>query len=260
MHLIGSDRSFSGLRQDVSYALRMFRQNPGFTTVAIVSLALGIGANTAIFTLIDAVLLKWLPVSSPQELVVLGRNPSRPGIGINYPDYEFIRDHNHSYSGVIACSGSGPTAFSAGRGPDARTQIVGVSMVSGNYFDVLGVRPALGRVLNIEDNRKEGAAPYAVLSYGFWRRVFGGDRHVVGKDIRLNGSPFTVVGVTREGFNGTELGASPDIFVPIMMIRQVNRNTWPKWNSRHMWWLVPIARLKPGMSMQQATAELDILY
>ena len=260
MRLIRSERAFSGLRQDISYALRMFRQSPGFTAVAVISLALGIGANTAIFTLIDAVLLKWLPVTSPQELVVLARNPSRPQASFSYPDYEFVRDHNASYSGVIASNGAGPTAFSAGHRPDARTQVAGVTMVSGNYFDVLGVRPALGRVLNVEDNRKEGAAPYAVLSDGFWRRAFGGDPRVVGKDIRLNGTPFTVVGVVREGFTGTELGSTPDIFVPIMMIRQVNRNTWPKWNSRHMWWLVVIARLKPGVKMPQATAELNVLY
>jgi predicted permease len=260
MRLMGTGHTFSRLRQDISYALRMVRQSPGFTAVAVLSLALGIGANTAIFTLIDAVLLKWLPVSAPQELVVLGRNPARPETSFSYPDYEFIRDHNRSYSGVIAYSGAGATAFSAGYGPGVRTQIAGVTKVSGNYFDVLGVRPALGRVLNVEDNRKEGAAPYAVLSYGFWRRAFGGDPHAIGKDIRLNGSPFTVVGVAREGFSGTELGASPDIFVPIMMIRQINRNTWPKWNSRHMWWLVSIARFKPGVNMQQATAELDILY
>jgi putative ABC transport system permease protein len=259
MHLMGSD-PFSELRQDVPYAMRIFRQSPGFTAVAVVSLALGIGANTAIFTLIDAVLLKWLPVPSPQELVVLAHNPSHPGVGFNYPDYEFIRDHNLSYSGVIASNGTGPAAFSAGHGSDARPQIAGVTMVSGNYFEVLGVRATLGRVLNVEDNRKEGAAPYAVLSHGFWRRAFGGDANVVGKDIRLNGSPFIVVGVTREGFSGTELGASPDIFVPIMMIRQVNRNTWPKWNSRHMWWLIVMGRLKPGVSTPQATAELDILY
>jgi predicted permease len=114
--------------------------------------------------------------------------------------------------------------------------------------------------LNVEDNRKEGAAPCAVLSHGFWRRVFGGDANVIGRDIRINGTPFSVVGVAREGFTGTELGASPDIFVPIMMIRQVNRNTWPKWNSRHMWWLVLMGRLKSGVNIQQATAELNVLY
>jgi predicted permease len=260
MRPVGSNRVFTELRRDVSYALRLFRQSPGFTAVAIASLALGIGANTAIFTLIDAVLLKWLPVSSPRELVVLGRNPLSPQTAFSYPDYEFIRDHNRSYSGVIASGGTRATAFSAGNGPGVRPQLAGVTLVSGNYFDVLGVRPALGRVLNVEDNRKEGAAPYVVLSYGFWRRAFGGDPRAIGKDVHLNGSRFTVVGVSREGFSGTEFGASPDIFVPIMMIRQVNRDTWPKWNSRHMWWLVPIARLKPDTNMRQATAELDVLY
>jgi hypothetical protein len=145
------------LAQDIRYTLRLLRQSPMFTAVAVCSLALGIGANTAIFTLVNAVLLRWLPVQNPQELVVLARNPNRPATSFNYPDYRYVRDHNQSYSGVIAFSNGGrPTSFSL-PGKGGSTQLVAMSMVSGNYFDVLGVLPALGRVFNPGDNEKEGA-------------------------------------------------------------------------------------------------------
>src|SRR5215813_7820398 len=140
---------------DLRYALRMLRKSPVFTAVAVLSLALGIGANTAIFTLIDAILLRWLPVQNPQELVVLARNPSRQDTAFNYPDYRYIRDHNESYTGLIAFSGGGtPTSFSP-PGQHGLSQLVALSMVSGNYFEVLGVQPAIGRLFNPADNEKE---------------------------------------------------------------------------------------------------------
>ena len=244
--------------QDIRYALRMLRQSPGFAAVAILSLALGIGANTAIFSLINSVLLKWLPVDSPQQLVVLGRNPKNPNNGFNYPDYEYIRNHNQSYVGVIASSGAGLQAFAPGGTGSQAAQLAQVSMVSGNYFQVLGVTPALGRLLNDEDNKGEGAHPYAVLSHAFWMSQFGGDTRAIGREVRVNGSPFTVVGVCREGFSGTNVGSAPDIYVPIMMVGQVNRN-WRDWNTRHFWWLNVIARLKPGVGIPKATSELTLL-
>src|SRR5262245_18169514 len=159
--------------QDVRYAMRMLRQAPVFTAVAIGSLALGIGANTAIFTLMDAIMLRWLPVQNPQELVVLGRNPTRFNVSFNYPDYRYIRDNSRSYAGVIASSiGARPIGF----GVPGRTdmpQLVSMHMVSGNYFNVLGVQPAVGRLFNEGDNEKEGAHPYVVLSHAFWKRAFG---------------------------------------------------------------------------------------
>jgi predicted permease len=251
--------SLATFSQDVRYALRMLRQSPLFTSVAVGSLALGIGANTAIFTLVDAILLRWLPVQNPQELVVLARNPSRTSTSFNYPDYRFLRDQNRSYTGLMAFSGGGrPTSFTP---PDrsALSQLVALSMVSGNYFDVLGVRPEIGRLFNPADNENEGAHPFAVLSYAFWRRAFGEDTSVVGRDVLLNGARFQVIGVARPGFTGAAVGVSPDVFVPIAMFRTFNPNaTW--WNTRNMWWLTAIGRLKPRVTREQAEAELGVLW
>ena len=248
------------LLQDLRYSLRVLLQNPGFAAVAVLSLALGIGANTAIFSIVDAVLLKWLPVSSPQELVVVARNPKDPGVGANYPDYEYVRDHNHVFSGVLVEGGGGALSMTV---PDeashGATQLVQGTLVSGNYFSVLGVTPALGRLFTPEDNKTPGAHPIAILSHNFWKTRFASDPRVLGRRITLNGSPFTIIGVTRQGFTGTEVGSSPSLFLPVMMLQQVNANA-RNWNTRHYWWLTPIARLKPGVSVQKATAEIDILY
>jgi predicted permease len=143
-------------------------------------------------------------------------------------------------------------------GERAEPQLVFHSVVTGNYFDVLGVKPVIGRLFNDEDNRKPGAHPYAVLSYALWRNRFGGDWRVVGKTIRLNGSPFTVIGVAAAGFAGTSVGNKPDLFVPVMMQGQINPE-FPEWNTRHFWWLNVLGRLKPGISCDQARAELDVL-
>ena len=245
---------------DVRYSSRLLRQDVGFTAVAVLSLALGIGANTAIFSLVDSVLLRWLPVRNPQELVVLARNPAEPRTGFNNPDYEYIRDHNQIFSGVIAASGGGSplgmTLPGEGRG---EPQLIGAVLVSGNYFDVLGVRSALGRLLTPEDNKAPGAAPNAVLNYAFWQRRFGGNTAALGKKIVLNGSPFSIVGVAQRGFTGTVVGSSPDLFLPIMMLQQVDANA-RQWNTRHYWWLNVIARLKPGVNMPQATAATNVLF
>jgi predicted permease len=247
--------------QDVRYALRALGQNPGFAAVAVLSLALGIGANTAIFSIVDAVLLKWLPVESPRELVVIARNPKDPSTGSNYPDYEYIRDHNQVFAGVVV-SGGGWGGFSMlvpDEGPRGDGQLVPATLVSGNYFDVLGVKAVIGRLFTPEDNKTPGGHPYAVISHGFWKARFDGDARVLGRKITLNGSPFTIIGVSRRGFTGTQVGSSPSIFIPVMMLQQVNANA-RNWNSRHYWWLTQIARLKPGVNVQKATADVDLLY
>jgi predicted permease len=244
---------------DVRYALRTLRKNPVFTAVAVSSLALGIGANTALFTLTDAILLRWLPVANPQELAVLARNPERPSTSFNYPDYRYIRDHNQSYTGVAAFSGGArPTSFRL-PGQDTDTQLVGMILVSGDYFEVLGVTPAVGRVFNAGDNHTEGAHPYVVLSHGFWERAFASDTGVVGKDVFLNGARFQVVGVSRAGFTGATPGSSPDVFVPIEMYRTFSPSA-ARWNTRNMWWLRVVGRMKPGLSREQAQAELQVLW
>src|SRR5258706_1235880 len=154
-------RPLEALVQDARYAVRILRQNPGFASVAILSLALGIGANTAIFTLIDTVLLRSLPVRDPQELVAFALNPDKPSVGFSNPDFEYIRDHNQSFAGVIAYGGGGSgTAFELlDEGAHATAQLVSNLMVSGHYFDVLSVTPAVGRLFTPDDNRKEDAHP-----------------------------------------------------------------------------------------------------
>jgi predicted permease len=247
--------------QDLRYSLRALFQNPGFAAVAVLSLALGIGANTAIFSIVDAVLLKWLPVSSPQELVVIARNPKDPSVGFNYPDYEYIRDHNQVFSGVLV-SGGGGGALSLtvpDEGAHGGSQLVPGMLVSGNYFQVLGVTPAIGRLFTPEDNKTPGAHPIAILSYDFWKTRFASDPGILGKKITLNGSPFSIVGVSRQGFTGTSVGNSPSVFLPVMMLQQVNANA-RNWNSRHYWWLTPLARLKPGVAIGKATADVDVLF
>ena len=248
------------LLQDIRYALRMLPKNPGFAAVAVLSLALGIGANTAIFSIVDAMLLKWLPVSSPQELVVLARDPERPSVGFNYPDYEYIRDHNQVFSGVLVGGGGSALNITVPEeGSQGASQLVRGTLVSGNYFEILGVTPALGRLFTPEDNKTEGAHPVAVLSYDYWRSRFASNPQVLGRKMVINGYPFTVIGVSRNGFTGTNVGASPAVFLPIMMLQQVNANA-RNWNSRHYWWLTPIARLKPGVNVQRATEEVTLLF
>ena len=181
------------LGQDVRYAMRMLRQAPVFTAVSqSVHWRWASEPITAIFTLMDAIMLRWLPVQNPQELVVLGRNPTRFSASFNYPDYRYVRDNSRSYAGVIASSiGARPIGF----GVPGRTnvpQLVSMHMVSGNYFNVLGVQPAVGRLFNNADNEMEGAHPYVVLSHAFWKRAFGEDTGVVGRDVLLNGARFQV--------------------------------------------------------------------
>jgi hypothetical protein len=220
------------------------RKNPGFATVAVVSLALGIGANTAIFTLVDAVLLKTLPVKDPHQLYAVGRSLARPMPVWNYPDYVAMRDRNTGFSGLIGHSGIQPTGFTVGSSADARTEVAFGVQVSGNYFQVLGVEPAAGRVLNPEDDRRIGAGPHVVLTHAYWRRRFGADTRVTGTTVRLNGYPFTIVGVAREGFTGIETGVAPDFFAPLTMRTELTKN--PNWNNRNNWWFVVLGRLKPA--------------
>ncbi len=245
--------------QDIRYALRMLAQNRAFAAVAVLSLALGIGANTAIFTLIDYVVLPALPARAPEQLVVLGRNPEKPSVSFNYPDYRYIRDHNQSYQGVMATGEGRTIAFAVPGERGTSAEVVPVAQVSGNYFDVLGVPAAIGRLFTPEDNLNEGAHPYVVLSWDLWQRRFGGDARVLGRGITLNGVPFTVIGVAARGFHGIAVGNHSDVFMPIVMMPSANPPAHG-WNTRHWWWLNVIARLKPGATMASATSELNVLW
>ena len=203
----------NGLLQDVRYALRQLRKNLGFTTVAVFTLALGIGANSAIFTVVNALLLKMLPVKNPQELVVVG-NPSDPNRVSNgtpstevfsYPLYKELRDGNSVFSGLGAAASHHRIQVEAGQGETLDAKVTG-RMVSGNYFTALGLKPAAGRLFFDSDDTAENANPVVVLSYGYWRTKFALSPSIIGHDIRLNGYPFTVVGVAPAGFDGDVVG------------------------------------------------------
>ena len=251
------------LLQDIRFGLRTLAKNPGFTLVAILTLALGIGANAAIFSLTDQVLLRFLPVERPQELVVLhspgkshGRtwNDIQGGHSFSYPMYKDLRDRNEVFTGLIARYHVQVSV--AGQG---QSQLAEGELVSGNYFQVLGVQPVLGRVFSSQDETAAGANPVAVLSYGYWTRNFGGDPNILNKQLSVNGNSLTVVGVARSGFAGVQVGQVPDLFIPITMKAQMTPN-WDGLANRNDHWVTMLARLKPGISSTKAEAGLAPLY
>jgi len=253
------------LIQDVRYGLRMLVKSPGFTAIAILTLALGIGANTAIFSFTDQVLLRTLPVPNPQELVVLrspGHNPGRNSSDISdnaqifsYPMYKDIRVRSSVFYGLLACF-----ALDANVSGHGTTQSASGELVSGNYFQALEVTPALGRVFDAGDETAPGANNVAVLSYGYWTRNFGADPSILDKPLTVNGTALTVVGVARKGFDGVQVGAIPDIFIPITMLSQMAPTGGLELNNRTHHWLSILGRLKPGVSRAQAQASLQPIY
>jgi len=252
-------RFLQNRKDDLRYAVRTMRNNLGFTAIATLSLALGIGANTAIFSLVDALLLKMLPVGDPQRLyVVTGASSGRTSTSWTYPDYRALRDYNRGFSGLIAYSGgSQASGFAMNSTGETRTELANALLVSGNYFDVLGVFPAIGTLFNNEHDRSMGAAPYMVLSRDFWKRRFGSDASVIGKTARVNGYPLTIIGVSGAGFRGVEVGVAPDFFVPIVMRSEVTGRAG--WNNRNNSWLYVVGRLKSGTSIAQVESELSVI-
>lgn len=246
------------LLQDLRYALRMFGKNPGFTSVVVLTLALGIGANTAIFSLTNAVLLQSLPVRNPDELVVVQYDDPQSGReneDFSYPMYQALRDKNSVFAGAFCRSGVDFNASYAGQSERATGE-----MVSGNYFEVLGVRPWIGRLFIQEDDRVPGAHPIAVLSYGYWQTRFGSDTSIIGKEILLDAKPMTVIGVTPPDFYGTEIGFSPQIRVPMMMSTVFKPVPANRLQSPRHRWLTIMARRREGVTLSQAQASIDVLY
>ncbi|HEY1936933.1 MAG TPA: ABC transporter permease [Candidatus Angelobacter sp.] len=254
------------LFQDLQFAMRMLRKSPAFTAVAVLTLALGIGANTAIFSLINAVMLKMLPVKAPGELVVVGdpedvhhRSLGEPRVELfSYPLYRDLSAANQVFSGILA---SGEAHHLRITGADSQGEIAanvtGV-LVSGNYFSVLGVNALYGRVLSAEDQTAPGANPLAVVSYGFWRDKLGENENAVGRAVRINGSPFTIIGITPPGFYGDTVGDQQDLWVPVTMQEQLI--TGRKWMENYeSSWLHCIARLKPGISVEQARTNINLI-
>ncbi|HMD96011.1 MAG TPA: ABC transporter permease [Terriglobia bacterium] len=257
--------------EDVRYGLRILGRNPGFAAVAVLSLALGIGANTAIFSLIDVVMLKQLPVNDPQHLVVLS-DPSSEGVSIgsqggtrslfSYPEFEYFRDHNQVFSGLLAVQSNADRLQVSMNGAGDQTEEVRSKLVSGDYFKVLGVAALLGRTFTAEMDRTPGANPLAVISYAYWKRRFALDPSVLGKTVQVHGNSFNIIGVAPQGFFGEEVGVAPDLWMPLSMQRQVMPGR--DWISpdkavyNKIEWLQVIGRLKLGITEKQAAASINV--
>jgi predicted permease len=259
---------FETLGQDVRYGLRQLCRNPGFTAVAVLSLALGIGANSAIFTMIDTVLLQSLPVQNPSQLVLLdsgiqtGTYRGDPFIGrwreLSVDTYQYFVRHNHSFQGIAAFR-SGRDHLEV-RWPGAKVSGQAErrdgQLVSANYFSVMRVGPALGRVFGPGDDLPK-ARPVAVISYAYWERRFHRDPAAVGRTVDLNGTPFTIIGVTPPEFFGERLGEPPAFWLPLIFQPQITqRESYLK--RKDEYWLNFVARLKPGLSRVQAQAGLNV--
>jgi predicted permease len=243
---------------DIRYALRRMRQSPAFAAVVVLTLALGIGANAAIFSLLDQVLLQSLPVANPDQLVVLSAYEAKEPVldsSFSYPMYQDLRDRNSVFSGVIARGG---TQMNVTYGD--QTERVRGELVSGNFYEVLGVRPWAGRLFTQEDDRTPGAHPVAVLSYRFWESRFNKDPNLIGKTILINEHPMTVLGVTPPGFYGVDLTTNPDVRVPLMMTPVFNPLPPTRLQSRRHQWLSVMARRKADVSPEQAQASLSVTY
>ena len=225
---------------NLRYALRMMRRSPGFTAVAVVSLALGIGVNTAIFSLVDQLLLWSIPAREVHRLVKL-----EGGYSNAYPFYCAYRDLNQVFSGVFASSFNLPTGIRPEGAPVV--EVGHVQYVSGGYFQTLGIGSAAGRVIAPSDDTTPGGSPIAVLSYSYWRRRFAGDLKVIGGKLAVNGYPLEIVGIAEKGFGGLFNGQEPDAFIPLTMFPATTPSTARVWNTAHMFWLTTMARLKRGM-------------
>jgi len=264
------------LWQDLRYGLRMLAKSPGFTLIAVLTLALGIGANTAIFSVLDSVLLRSLPVTHPEELAVL-TNPDEHGTHFGsqtgdrsllaYSEFEYLRDHNQVFSQMFAADSALPEleVTIGGSSHYGQKETVRIRLVSGNYFDTLEVKPAAGKVFTSEVDRARGGSPIAIISYALWKQRFGLNPAALGQTIQIRDKAFEIVGVTPPGFFGETVGEAPDIWVPIMMQQTLypgkdylSASTQGILN-QYMW-LQVIGRLKPGVTFEQAKASVNVAF
>jgi predicted permease len=249
---------FENVIQDVRYAGRILSKNPGFTAVIVLTLALGIGANTAIFSIFDVFLLRMLPVKDPERLVIVSR-PDKIQGGFNafrYSAFEHLRDHNSVLSGIFGITMPERTAATI----DGQAELVQAQIVSGGYYSTLGVNAVLGRTITAEDDRIPETSSVAVISYAYWKRRFNSAPNVIGTKITINGFPFTIIGVTRPEFFGLMYGYSPDVTAPMSM-QSVLTGRVHILNNRKDWFVESIGgRLKPGISEEQARANLDLAF
>jgi predicted permease len=266
----GWEIALEDLWQDLRYTLRMLAKSPAFTLVAVMSLALGIGANTAIFSLMDVIMLRSLPVDDPAQLVLFGHGrivgstnslPNRSWDLFSYPFFRGFRQKNEVFSGVAALDNvefSTHGLFAGSGQAGAGREMLSASLVSGNFFSVLGVIPVGGRVLTDADDGAPGAGTVAVASYAWWQR-HGADPSMVGKSVHIEGTNYTIVGIAPPGFFGVTVGESPDFWIPLSMEKEIS----PGWNGLDDKWfqsLYLIARLKPGMTVTQAAADTNLVF
>ena len=267
----------ANLWQDLRFALRILAKNPGVTLIAVLTLALGIGANTAIFSVLHSILLRSLPVSHPEQLVVLS-DPDEHGANfgsqggdrslLTYSEFEFFRDHNNVFSEIFAADSSLPqlevSVLNSSASGGAQKESAHVRLVSGEYFATLGVSPAAGRFFTPEADRARGGAPIAVLSYAFWKQRFALDPSALGKTIQIRQVSFQIVGVAPPGFFGETVGAYPDLWVPMMMQDPIYPGrdllTPAKDLTNMHMWLQVMARLKPGVTPEQAKASVNVAF
>jgi predicted permease len=248
---------------DIRFALRTLGRSPGFTAIAALSIALGIGANTAIFSLLDQVLLRQLPVKDPSSLVLLRIPEYLPGAAMSdssasvfsYPMYKDLRDRGgDAFTDLIARA-----SFSVAFQHTGATEHVRAEVVSGNFFEALGVKPLLGRTLSPDDDHTPGAHPVIVLSHSFWTRQFGASPSALNQTVRVNGHPMTIVGIAPPRFLGVLTSQLPDFFVPVMMKKQITP-TWDKLFERDTAWLTLFARLQPGVSNERGEAAITPVF
>ena len=240
------------LRHDLTLAFRRLRASPGFTAAALLTLALGIGANTTIFSLVNAVVFRPFGVQKQSELVFFNHHTAKvEGPMTSYPDYKDYRARNTVLSDLAMFNFE---VMNISRGRSQNTRLWGFS-VSGNYFDMLGVQPFRGRLLHAADDVTRGGHQLAVLAYSCWQTQFASDPNVVGKRVKINGLDYTIVGITPQSFIGTEVIFTPQVFVPLAMSEQIGQNKWMTDRGARVGWA--IGRLKPGVSMKSAQAEID---
>jgi len=260
------ESTLDNLFTDLRLGIRALTKSPGFTLVALLSLTLGIGANTAIFTLLNAILLRPLPVQNPQQLVLFGHGLNVGSTGninnqswelFSYPFYREFRAKSTAFSGIAAISSiQFGSHASVSAGPPEQVRI---DLVSANYFSVLGVPPALGRTLTATDESAPGSGPVAVISYAWWQRRFGGDPAVLGKTIRVESNNYTIVGVAQPGFFGTTVGHASELWIPLSMEKEISPG-WHGLEDKNFHSLYLIARLNPAVTLQQAGISTNLLF
>jgi predicted permease len=250
--------SLDRFRQDLRYSARTLRRTPGFTAAAVLSLALGIGANTAIFSLLNAVVFRLLPVNQPQELVQLTYTVPTSGPGnwnswFGYPHFEGFRAQSKTLSGIFGGTGMGRVNLTF----HGASELAQGDAYTGNFFAVLGITPQYGRLFSEDDDRPDAAV--AILSDRYWRNRFGSDPAIVGAAVTINQIPFTVIGITPREFSGITLGSAPDVWVPIHALDRFKPDR-KRWTEAFASWMLIAGRLRPGVSQTGAQAELDVIH